>query len=144
MYVVTELSLEVFVLASDPAASAAERWRVVGGTSLGAGTVPGSDFAAEIALTRDAAYAIVGIRGTNTLATVRVRDGGRALAPVALAESGVDWPRHHVVERDTVLVAGQLSNEIVSLTLDERTGAIGRVRRRVEAPSPTRLLAARS
>ena len=29
-------------------------------------------------------------------------------AAVALAESGVDCPRHHVVERDTVLVAGQL------------------------------------
>lgn len=142
LYVVTELSLEVFVLARDAAARAGEGWRIVGGTSLGAGTAPGSDFAAEIALTRDAAYAVIGIRGSNTLATVRVGDGGRALAAVALAESGVDWPRHHVVERDTVLVAGQLSNEIVSLTLDERTGAIGRVRRRVEAPSPTRLLAA--
>ena len=108
LYVVTELSLEVFVLASDPAASASERWRVVGSAPLGAGTAPGSDFAAEIALTRDAAYAVVGIRGSNTLATVRVRDGGRALALVALAESSVDWPRHHVIERDTVLVAGQL------------------------------------
>ncbi|MFN8086875.1 MAG: beta-propeller fold lactonase family protein, partial [Microbacterium sp.] len=74
---------------------------------------------------------------------VRVRDGGRALALVALAESSVDWPRHHVIERDTVLVAGQLSNEVVSLTLDERTGVVGRVRRRIEAPSPTRLLADR-
>ena len=143
LYVVTELSLEVFVLASDPAASASERWRVVGSAPLGAGTAPGSDFAAEIALTRDAAYAVVGIRGSNTLATVRVRDGGRALALVALAESSVDWPRHHVIERDTVLVAGQLSNEVVSLTLDERTGVVGRVRRRIEAPSPTRLLADR-
>ena len=55
---------------------------------------------------------------------------------------GVDWPRHHVVVRDTLLVAGQRSDEVVSLTLDLRTGVPGRVRHRVEAPSPTCLLVA--
>ncbi|GAA4057728.1 hypothetical protein GCM10023065_32050 [Microbacterium laevaniformans] len=55
---------------------------------------------------------------------------------------GVDWPRHHVVVRDTLLVAGQRSDEIAALTLDERTGVPGRARRRVDAPSPTCLLAA--
>lgn len=140
LYVVTELSHEVFVLAPEPDAPVARRWRVVGGSPLAAGTNPGSDFAAEIALTRDAQYAVVGIRGSNTIASLRVRDGGDALTPVALVESGVDWPRHHVVVRDSVLVAGQLSHEVVSLALDERTGVPGRVRRRVEVPSPTRLL----
>lgn len=141
LYVVTELSLELFVVAADPSAPASERWSVVGGVPLAPAARSGEDFAAEIALTRDAQHVVVGIRGSNTLASLRVRDGGRGVTPVALAESGVDWPRHHVIERDTVLVAGQLSNEIASLSLDERTGAVGRVRRRVEAPSPTRLLA---
>ena len=50
---------------------------------------------------------------------------------------GVDWPRHHVVVRDTLLVAGQRSDEVVSLTLDLRTGVPGRVRHRAEAPTPT-------
>lgn len=144
LYVVTELSLEVFVLAPDPSAPLATRWRIVGGAPLGAAVVVGSDAAAEIALTRDAQYAVADIRGSNVLATLRVRDGGRGLAPVALAEAGVDWPRHHVIERDTVLVAGQLSNEVASLALDERTGTVGRVRRRAEVPSPTMLLAARA
>lgn len=142
VYVVTELSLEVFVLAPDPGARPGERWRVVGGAPLGAGAVPGSDVAAEIALTRDAEHVVVGLRGSNTLATMRVRGGGSALSPVALVESGVDWPRHHVITRDTVLVAGQRSSEVVSLSIDERTGIPGRVRRRVEMPSPSQLLAA--
>ncbi|WP_314430572.1 beta-propeller fold lactonase family protein [Microbacterium lacticum] len=142
LYVVTELSLEVFVLAPEPGSRPGEGWRVISASPLAGEASPGSDFAAEIALTRDAEYALVGIRGSNTIASLRVRDGGAAVVPVALADSGVDWPRHHVVERDTVLVAGQLSNEVAALSLDERTGAVGRVRRRVEVPSPTCLVAA--
>lgn len=143
LYVVTEDSLEVFVLTPDPAAPVAERWRLVSGSGLGAGTVPGRDAAAEIALSRDGRFVVVGVRGTDVLASLRVGDGGSRLAPVAVVESGVVWPRHHVVERDTVLVAGQRSDEVASLALDERTGVVGRVRRRVEAPAPTRLLRGR-
>ncbi len=106
-------------------------------------TGPGVDFPAEIALSRDGRFAVVGVRGSNTLASLRVDGDGGSLASVALVESGVDWPRHHVIARDTVLVAGQRSSEIASLTLDERTGVPGRVRRRVEAPTPTALLADR-
>jgi len=138
LYVVTELSHEVFALAPDP--SNAGSWRIVGGTPLSPATVSGSDFAAEIALSRDGEYLYAGIRGSNTLATVRVRGSGADFTPVALTESGVDWPRHHVVARDTLLVAGQRSHEVASLTLDGRTGVPGRVRHRVETPSPSHLL----
>ncbi|MFT3797919.1 lactonase family protein [Microbacterium sp.] len=138
LYVVTELSCELFALAPDPSGSGA--WRLVGGTPLAPGTVPGVDAAAEIALSRDGRFVYAGIRGSNTIAVVEVRGTGAELRPVALVESGVDWPRHHVVVRDELLVAGQLSNEVAGLTLDERTGIPGRARRRVEAPSPTQLL----
>ena len=135
LYVVTELSCELFVLAP----SADGTWRLVGGTPLGAGTLPG-DSAAELALSRDSEFVYAGVRGSNTLATLRVRGAGDEVAPVALVDSGVDWPRHHAVVRDIVLVAGQLSDEVASLTLDTRTGVPGRVRHRAEAPSPTCLL----
>ncbi|WP_315551695.1 beta-propeller fold lactonase family protein [Microbacterium aurum] len=135
LYVVTEYSNEVFVLRPAPGGALA----LVGGAQL-VGAQVGADYPAEIALTRDAQYAVVGIRGSNTLATLRVGGDGSALATVALVESGVDWPRHHVIARDTVLVAGQRSNEVVSLTIDERTGVPGRVRHRVDAPTPTCLL----
>lgn len=138
LYVVAELSCEVFALSADASGS----WRVVAGTTLGAGTLPG-DTAAELAASRDGEFLYAGVRGSNTLATVRVRGAGDSLAPVALVDAGVDWPRHHLVVRDTVLVAGERSDEVASLTLDLRTGVPGRVRHRVEAPSPTCLLIAR-
>ena len=138
LYVVAELSCEVYALAAD----ATGHWRIVAGTPLGAGTVEG-DTAAELAASRDGAFLYAGVRGTNTLATVGVRSAGESLVPIALVDAGVDWPRHHVVVRDTLLVAGQRSDEIASLTLDLRTGVPGRVRHRVEAPSPTCLLPAR-
>ena len=135
LYVVTELSCELFVLAP----SADGTWRLVGGTPLGAGTLP-DDSAAELALSRDSQFVYAGVRGSNTLATLRVRGAGDLVAPVALVDAGVDWPRHHAVVRDILLVAGQLSDEIASLTLDTRTGVPGRVRHRADAPSPTCLL----
>lgn len=136
LYVVTELSCEVFAMA--PAADGS--WRVVGGSPLGA--LP-RDAAAELSMSRDGEFLYAGVRGSNTVATLRVRGAGESLAPVALADVGVDWPRHHLVARDTLLVAGQRSNEVAALTLDLRTGVPGRARRRVDAPSPTCLLPVR-
>jgi 6-phosphogluconolactonase len=137
LYVVTELSREVFALAPDVTG----RWRIVTGSSLGAGTLD-DDTAAELAASRDGEFLYAGVRGSNTIATLRVRGAGDALSPVAIVDAGVDWPRHHVVVRDTLLVAGQRSDEVASLALDLRTGVPGRVRHRVEVPSPTCLLAA--
>jgi 6-phosphogluconolactonase len=138
LYVVAELSCEVYALAADVSGA----WRVVTGTPLGAGTLAG-DTAAELSASREGDFLYAGVRGSNTLATLRVRGSGDVLAPVALVDAGVDWPRHHLVVRDTLLVAGERSDEVASLTLDLRTGVPGRVRHRVEAPSPTCVLAAK-
>lgn len=139
LYVVTEYSNEVFVLR--PGADGT--WSLVAGAPI-VGAQAGHDFPAEIALSRDAEYVYVGVRGSNTIATLRVSGDGGALSTRALTESGVDWPRHHLVVRDTLLVAGQRSNEVTSLTLDARTGVPGTVRRRIEVPTPTMLLADRA
>ena len=134
LYVVTELSREVYVRAwsADDRGGA---WRVASAVSLG--PTFADDTAAEITLSHAGAFVQVGVRGSNTIATLRVRGSGESLEPVALVESGVDWPRHHRIERDTLLVAGQRSNDVVSLTVHERTGVPGGVRHRVESPSPT-------
>ncbi|GAA1977570.1 lactonase family protein [Microbacterium pumilum] len=138
LYVVAELSCEVFVLGADAAGS----WHLVGGTPLGMGVLDG-DTAAGITTSRDEHFIYVGVRGSNTIATLRVHGQGDVVARVALVEAGVDWPRHHVVVRDTLLVAGQRSDDVVSLTLDLRTGVPGPVRHRTPAPSPTMILPAR-
>ncbi|WP_345801049.1 beta-propeller fold lactonase family protein [Microbacterium sp. AZCO] len=142
LYVVTELSHEVFALALDPSTGSGASWRIVGGTGLGAGILP-DDTAAELAPSRDGEFLYAGVRGSDTIAVVRVRGEGETLEPVALVEAGVHWPRHHVVVRDTLLVAGQRSDEVASLGIDLRTGVPGRVRHRTATPSPTCLLPVR-
>lgn len=138
LYVVAELTCEVFALAPDRAGE----WRIVTGTTLGAATLPG-DTAAELASSRDGEFLYAGVRGSNTIATISVRGSGDSLAPVALVDAEVDWPRHHVVVRDTLLIAGQRSDDVVSLTLDQRSGVPGRIRHRVDVPSPTCLVPSR-
>jgi 6-phosphogluconolactonase (cycloisomerase 2 family) len=142
LYVVTELTCELFALAPDPATGpgALGTWRVVGGSRLSPATAVDVDFAAEITASRDQTVVYAGVRGSNAIAALRVKGDGGAFEPLALVESGVDWPRHHIVERDTLLVAGQRSDEIASLSIDLRTGVPGRVRHRTPAPSPTFLM----
>ncbi|MDF2992663.1 MAG: 3-carboxymuconate cyclase [Microbacterium sp.] len=134
VYVVTELSREVFVLAPDAEA----RWRIVSGQPL-VGTLE-TDTAAELCASRDGTTLYAGVRGSDTIGVLAVRGAGESLQLTALADAGTHWPRHHVVVNDTLLVAGQLADEIVSLPLDPRTGVPGRVRHRTASPSPTRLL----
>lgn len=136
-YVVTELSREVFVLASDREG----RWHVRSGEQL-LGTLE-TDTAAELSMGRDGSALYAGVRGSDTIGVLAVRGAGESLQLTALAETGTHWPRHHLVVDDTLLVAGQLADEIVSLPLDARTGVPGRVRHRTVSPSPTRLLARR-
>ncbi|MEV7826958.1 lactonase family protein [Microbacterium enclense] len=134
LYVVTELSREVFVLAPDREG----RWHLRSGQPL-LGSLD-TDTAAEICASRDASTLYAGVRGSDTVGVLSVRGAGETLQLLALAETGTNWPRHHVVVDDTLLVAGQLAHEIVSLPLDARTGVPGRVRHRTASPSPTRLL----
>ncbi|MDU0345542.1 beta-propeller fold lactonase family protein [Microbacterium sp. KSW2-29] len=136
-YVVTELSREVFVLATDREG----RWHVRSGEQL-LGTLE-TDTAAELSMGRDGSALYAGVRGSDTVGVLAVRGAGESLQLTALAETGTHWPRHHLVVDDTLLVAGQLADEIVSLPLDARTGVPGRVRHRTVSPSPTRLLARR-
>lgn len=134
LYVVTELSREVFVLAADVTG----RWSIVSGQPL-LGTLD-TDTAAELCAGRDGSTLYAGVRGSDTIGVLSVRGAGEQLQLTALAEAGTHWPRHHVVVDDMLVVAGQLADEIVSLPLDGRAGVPGRVRHRTVSPSPTRLL----
>ncbi|MCE4026870.1 lactonase family protein [Microbacterium sp. Au-Mic1] len=139
LHVVTEYSCELFTLAADREG----RWGLVAGTPVSAIVTPGHDYPAELSRSRDGETLYAGVRGSNTIAALRVRGSGERVEPLALADTGVDWPRHHLVHDGALLVAGQRSNEISVLELDDRTGAPGRVRHRTPAPAPTHLLLAR-
>jgi 6-phosphogluconolactonase (cycloisomerase 2 family) len=104
---------------------------------------PGVDYPAELARSRDGETLYTALRGSNTIAALRVRGGGEAVEPLALADSGVDWPRHHLVHEGALLVAGQRSDTVSVLDLDERTGAPRGIRHTAPAPTPTCFLPVR-
>ncbi|MEV7632838.1 beta-propeller fold lactonase family protein [Microbacterium sp. NPDC089318] len=139
LHVVTEYSCEVFTLASARDGS----WGLVSATSASPIAQVGSDFPAELAISRDGHTVYTALRGSNTLAALRVCGGGEGLEPLALADSGVDWPRHHLIYDGTLLVAGQRSGTVSVVDLDERTGAPRDVRHATQAPTPTVILPAR-
>ena len=139
LHVVTEYSCEVFTLAR----AADGTWSVVSVTMTSPIAQVGTDFPAELARTRDGQFLYTALRGSNTIAALRVRGGGEALESVALADSGVDWPRHHLVHEGKLLVAGQRSDTITLLDLDERTGAPLGIRHEAQVPTPTHFLPVR-
>jgi len=139
LHVVTEYSCEVFTLA----AGRDGRWAIASVTLTAPIAQFGFDFPAELVRSRDGAFLYTALRGSNTIAVLRVRGGGESLESVALAESGVDWPRHHLIHDGTLLVSGQRSDTVSVLDLDDRTGAPGRVRHLAPVPAPTHLLPVR-
>ncbi len=139
LHVVTEYSCEVFTLAPAPDRT----WSVVSVTPTSPIAQVGVDFPAELARTRDGAFLYTALRGSNTIAALRVLDGGGRLESVALADSGVDWPRHHLVFEGKLVVAGQRSDTIALLDLDDRTGAPRGIRHQAPAASPTHILPVR-
>lgn len=139
LHVVTEYSCEVFTLASGPDG----RWSLVGGTIATPVAQVGADFPAELARSRDGATLYTALRGSNTIAALRVRGAGEIVEPFAVADSGVDWPRHHLVHEGALLVSGQRSDTISVLELDERTGAPRGIRHTTPAPTPSHLLPVR-
>lgn len=139
LHVVTEYSCELFTLAPDREG----RWGLVSGVVVSAIATPGVDYPAELARSRDGETLYTALRGSNTIAALRVRGGGEAVEPLALADSGVDWPRHHLVHEGALLVAGQRSDTVSVLDLDERTGAPRGIRHTAPAPTPTCFLPVR-
>lgn len=139
LHVVTEYSCEVFTLA----AALDGTWSIVSSALTSPIAEVGVDFPAELARSRDGQFLYTALRGSNTIATLRVRGGGEAVESVALADSGVDWPRHHLIHEGKMLVAGQRSDTITLLDLDERTGAVRGIRHEAQVPTPTHFLLVR-
>jgi 6-phosphogluconolactonase (cycloisomerase 2 family) len=139
LHVVTEYSCEVFTLAR----AADGTWSVVSVTLTSPIAEVGKDFPAELARSRDGQFLYTALRGSNTIAALRVRGGGEGLESVALADSGVDWPRHHLIHEGKMLVAGQRSDTITLIDLDERTGAPLGIRHEAQVPTPTHFLPVR-
>lgn len=137
VFVVSEYSVEVFVLR--PEAGTFEL--VFRGPATAGGSLA-DDSAAEICLGRRGHFAYVGVRGSNIISTLEVRDGGTELLPVKDTPSGGNWPRHHLVRGSWLHVAHERSDNIATFALDAVTGLPGPLVHDLQAPSPTALVPA--
>ncbi|MEA9986158.1 lactonase family protein [Subtercola sp. RTI3] len=140
--VVTEYSIEVVVVRVGAAATSGGRYGIA---SVGPATNGGAragDSAAEIALSGDARFAYVGVRGSNLVSTLRIDEAG-AVHPVADTDSGGDWPRHHAVLGRLLLVAHERSSEVTAFELDPETGVPSRPIGSLAVAAPTALVPAR-
>jgi 6-phosphogluconolactonase (cycloisomerase 2 family) len=135
IYVVTEYSIEVVVLAPDAAA----RYQVVGATPATVGGAKTGDAAAHITVSDTGDHVHATIRGSNRVAVLAVRDDGARLEPTADVDCGGAWPRHHLEAGSVLLVANQLSDSIAVFRLDDR-GVPSELLQSLETGSPTCLI----
>lgn len=139
LYVLTELSNEVFVL---NLLRERAQLSIVGSTPLVDGSALDASKAAVISVSGDGNYVYAGVRGANVIATLSVREGGRRLERIAAVSTRGDWPRHHIVDGQFLYVCNQLSDTVASFTLNARTGVPEPLGEPEHVPSPTFLLRA--
>jgi 6-phosphogluconolactonase len=121
-YILGELRSEITVAAWDAVAGRLTPGQVIPTTSS-----TGTNFPAEIAVSRDGRFVYASNRGENTIAAFTVHDFGRRLVSAGSTPCGGDWPRHFTLSPDErwVYVSNQRSNTVNWLPRDPRTGRIG-------------------
>ncbi|WP_457972811.1 lactonase family protein [Arthrobacter sp. D1-17] len=137
--VVTEYSIEVFAVGTDPESG---HFEFVGRSPATAGGAKEGDSAAEIALSADGKRAYVGVRGSNRISVLDVDGAPEIVRPLMDCASGGDWPRHHLVREGWLHVAHERSHDVTTSRLDPDTGQPGEVQYRLITGSPTALVMA--
>lgn len=139
IFVLTELSNEIFVLSLSPQRS---ELSVVGSSPLAGTTSLDGSHAAGLSQSADGRYVYAGTRGAGVVVTFCVRNGGRRLERIAATPTGGTSPRHSVVDGAFLHVCNELSSTIASFALNPRTGVPGPIGAPEPVPSPTLLLRA--
>ncbi|MFT2817194.1 lactonase family protein [Leifsonia sp. A12D58] len=139
VYVVTEYSIEVVVLAPDASAG----FVIIDRVPASVGGVNEGDSAAEITIDAAGYHVHVSVRGSNIISTLAVYADGAQLQAVNDADCGGDIPRHHVQVGNVILVANQGSSTVVSLALDAETGVPTSIIDTLSVGTPTCLVVAR-
>jgi 6-phosphogluconolactonase len=137
VFVVSEYSIEVFVLKADAGTFAL----INRGPATSGGSLAG-DSAAEICLDPEGNHAYVGVRGSNLISILKVSPDGTELSPVQDVASGGNWPRHHLVRGQWLHVAHERSHNIATFALDPATRLPGPMIHNLQTPSPTALVPA--
>lgn len=118
VYVLTEYSIEIFILVPDRLTG---RLELVGHTPATLrGARPG-DAGAEISVTDSGSHVHATVRSSNRICTLSVSENGSRLTPQADTDCGGVWPRHHLQSGSELYVANQGSNSIATFRLDPKT-----------------------
>jgi 6-phosphogluconolactonase (cycloisomerase 2 family) len=125
-YVTTELSGEVIVYNAD--------WQMLG--IVPATALATENLAAELAASADGRFLYVSNRGPDTVTVFALADGQPSYVTEVPTAS---WPRHIVVDGDTLYVAGERAHEIAVMRIEPATGVPTTVGR-IATPSPTCVL----
>ena len=112
--IVTEYSVEVVTLAQNGDG----RYAIADVTPVFRGPAADGDAGAHISVDEAGEHLHVTVRGSNRVAVLAARDGGRRAEPVADVDCGGDWPRHHLQRGSILYVTNQLSDTIVVFELD--------------------------
>ncbi|PPL14553.1 lactonase family protein [Microterricola pindariensis] len=138
IYIITEYSIELLVVAPSPADDTYSLAGIFPVLTGGEAPAEG-DAGGHISLDADAARVYVTVRRRNTLHTFGIADDGRTPHPLAETASGGNWPRHHLQQGDQLHVANQLSNIVTTFQLDA-DGIPGAVLGELATGSPSCLL----
>jgi 6-phosphogluconolactonase (cycloisomerase 2 family) len=100
------------------------------------------DTASEISLDATGRFALVGVRGQNTIVTLSVSGDGSHVEPISSAPCGGTTPRHHLQIGQALLVANQGSDTVTGFRLARHTGTIVEQVAEINVGTPSCLLAA--
>jgi 6-phosphogluconolactonase len=98
----------------------------------------GANYPSEITMSADGRFLYVANRGNDTVATFAV--DGDGLTPVDETPTGGAWPRHLVLDGETMYVANERSHVVTVLRVDPDTGVPRRTDGRLDVPSPAFVL----
>lgn len=136
VYVVTEYSVEVLVLAADAAAG----FSVIDRVPASVRGAQDGDTAAEISLDDAGHHVYVTVRGSGIVSTLTVYADGAQLQAMNDTACGGRIPRHHLLVGNLLLVANQDSSTVVTFALDATTGVPATIVDTVAVGSPTCLV----
>jgi 6-phosphogluconolactonase (cycloisomerase 2 family) len=125
-YILGELRAEVTVAAWNPATGKLTAGQVV--PAVPAGT-PGDQFPGDVQVSSDGRFVYASVRGSDTLATFTVADGGKSLKLVSNVPVGGVYPRHVTLDptENWFYVSCDTSGTLSWLPRDPATGLPGAV-----------------
>ncbi|SDZ29792.1 6-phosphogluconolactonase, cycloisomerase 2 family [Amycolatopsis xylanica] len=132
-YILGELRAEVTVAAWDAAAGKLTPGQVVAAVPPG---TPGDQYPGEIITSSDGKFVYASVRGSDTIASFSISDGGKTLKLISNVKVGGTYPRHITLDpsEQWFYVSSDKSGTLSWLPRDPATGLPGAVKGKLSIP----------